>query len=48
MDGHNKKIAEALSKSVICIETGIIYKSTAEVERKLGIAHNSISATCLR
>lgn len=45
---HNKKVAEALSKKVLCIETGIIYESLAEVERQIGVAHNSISKVCLR
>ena len=45
---HNKRIAEALGKKVLCIETGIVYKSMTEVERQMGIAHNSISKVCLR
>lgn len=45
---HNKRIAEALGKKVLCIETGIVYKSMVEVERQMGIAHNSISKVCLR
>ena len=45
---HNKKIAKALSKKVLCVETGIVYKSMVEVERQIGIAHNSISKVCLR
>ena len=45
---HNKRIAEALGKKVLCIETGIVYESMTEVERQMGIAHNSISKVCLR
>ena len=45
---HNKRIAEALGKKVLCIETGIVYESMVEVERQMGIAHNSISKVCLR
>ena len=45
---HNKRIAEALGKKVLCTETGIVYKSMVEVERQMGIAHNSISKVCLR
>lgn len=47
-----EKISNALknhsrtSKSVLCIETKIIYPSTREVERQLGISHNGINAVC--
>ena len=34
------------SKKVICVETGIVYGSTREVERKLGLAHNNICNCC--
>ena len=34
------------SKPVRCIETGVIYASTREVERKFGIDNNNISRCC--
>lgn len=33
-------------KAVICLNTGIIYGSTNEVERQTGVDHRSISACC--
>lgn len=36
------------SKRVKCIETGIIYNSTRDAERKTNIAHNYISKCCLK
>ena len=35
------------SKSVMCIDTGKIYQSTAEVQRQLGFSQQNISACCL-
>ena len=35
-----------LSKKVKCLETGIVYPSTQEIERQLGFAHNKISQCC--
>ena len=34
------------SKAVLCVENGKIYGSTMEAERKMGIAHESISKCC--
>ena len=38
--------AKKTSKPVRCVETGVIYASTREVERKFGIDHVSISLCC--
>ena len=35
-----------MSKKVLCIETGIIYESAKDVQRKTGINHGSISQAC--
>lgn len=43
---HNERSTKARSKKVQCIETGIVYKSTNEVERKLGFWHTNISKCC--
>lgn len=42
-DEHKKKIslASPLQKPVICLETGIIYRSAAEASRQCGISHIS-------
>ena len=37
---------KARSKKVICIETGIIYKSTNDASRKTGLPQSSINACC--
>lgn len=34
------------SKQVMCVETGVVYPSTMEVERQLGFAHSYISTCC--
>ena len=39
-------IAKKYSKPIRCIETGVIYLSTRESERILGIHHSSISSCC--
>ena len=43
---NGKKGAKKTSKPVRCVETGVIYASTREVERKFGIDHVSISLCC--
>ena len=57
-DEHNKidyrckRIGEAiknrkdLSKKILCTETGEIFDSVRDAERKTRISHNSISAVC--
>lgn len=37
---------EKLSKQVICLETGVVYPSTMEVQRQLGFTHSTISKCC--
>ena len=34
------------SKKVLCVETGVVYLSTHDVERKLGFKHSNISGCC--
>jgi hypothetical protein len=45
---HKKKIRDGSTtcKKVLCIETGIIYKSIREAERQTGVNHNNIGETC--
>lgn len=49
---RNQRVAESntnnpkLSKSVLCIETGVIYASTMEVQRELGFSQGNISSAC--
>lgn len=43
---HNKRVAEKMSKKVICAETGIIYSSAKDVELKLGISHKLVWFAC--
>ena len=40
------KIGRALSKKVLCVETGEIFESTVDAERTTGIYQSSISYTC--
>lgn len=35
-----------LSKKVLCVESGIVYPSTKEVQRQLGFHHSHISRCC--
>lgn len=34
------------SKKILCVETGVVYPSTMEIERQFGFYHNQISACC--
>lgn len=44
---EKEKMAYAkISKNVKCIETGEVFDSTHEIERKLGFAHQNISLAC--
>ena len=45
---HKKKIRDGstLCKKVLCIETGIVYKSIREAERQTGVNHKNISEVC--
>lgn len=49
---HNQMVSESLtnnlktSKKVLCVETGVIYPSTKQVERELGFANSNISLAC--
>lgn len=48
----NRRITESntnnpkISKQVLCVETGVIYPSTHQVERELGFANTHISNAC--
>lgn len=54
---HKRKISEAqkgkfinrkdLSNAVLCVETGEIFESIREAQRKTGINHGNISAVCI-
>lgn len=37
---------EKLSKQVMCLETGVVYPSTMEVQRQFGFRNSDISLTC--
>lgn len=37
---------EKISKQVLCIETGVVYTSTHQVERQLGFSNSYISQCC--
>lgn len=49
---HKRKLSEAhknhkgLSKKVLCVETGEVFPSVHEAQRKTGIAQSSISKVC--
>lgn len=43
---RNKRIAESKSKQVMCVETGVIYISTNEVQRQLNLKQGDISRCC--
>lgn len=43
---RNERASKSLGKKIKCVETGIIYNSMTDVERKLKIAHNTISKVC--
>lgn len=43
---HNKRVGRARSKTVICVETNIVYYSPTEVEQTLGIDASSIHKCC--
>ena len=51
---RNKRQSESrtnytkFSKQVLCVETGVIYPSTSQVEREFGFSKASISRCCLR
>lgn len=49
---RNKKVSDKLTnrpdkcKKILCVETGIVYPSTREIERIYGYAHSNINACC--
>ena len=43
---RNKRIGESNSKQVMCVETGVIYTSTMEIQRQLGFSSGNISNAC--
>ena len=53
IDSFCKRMSEAnknrkdRSKKILCIETGEIFESMSEAERKTGIYHGNISQVCL-
>lgn len=52
IDSANKRVSETqknrkdLSKKILCIETGEIFESIGDAERKTGIDHSNISMVC--
>ena len=46
LKNKTSKFINKYNKPVVCIDTGIVYKSAKEIERKLGISHASISNVC--
>lgn len=44
--GDSNKKNTSCNKEVICVETGIVYLSTLEAQRQLGVNHGSISRCC--
>lgn len=43
---HKRKVGKAFSKKVLCIETGEVFESSREAERKTGVAQSHISSVC--
>lgn len=43
---RNERVAEKTSKQVLCVETGVVYPSTHQVQRELGFAQSNISSAC--
>ena len=46
-NGETHKNRKDLSKKVLCVETGEVFESTKDAERKTGINHGNISKVCL-
>lgn len=46
IDSYCRRRGEALSKKVLCIETGEVFPSTVEASRKTGIHFSNISNVC--
>lgn len=45
-NGISEKTRMASYKKVLCVETGVIYQSQSEAERKTGVPHRLISRSC--
>ena len=45
---RNERVAKKLSKKVKCLENGVVYASTQEAQRQLGIYHSNILRCCNR
>lgn len=43
---RNQRVAESNSKRVLCVENGVVYSSTMEVQRQLGFSNGNISSAC--
>lgn len=43
---HNRRISEAHAKKVMCVETGIVYKSGRAAAKALGLRASKISNVC--
>lgn len=43
---HKRKIGKANSKKILCVETGEVFDSTRDAERKTGVYNSNISSVC--
>jgi hypothetical protein len=43
---HTKSLIEAVSKPVMCLETGVIYDSARKAAKDLGVSYTKISLCC--
>ena len=43
---HNKALLKSLEKPVMCLETGIIYRSARHAAKELGLNYSKISLVC--
>lgn len=43
---HNKTISAKNSKPVMCLETGVVYKSARDAAEKLNLSYSKISLVC--
>ena len=43
---HKMKIGKALAKNVLCVETGEVFESAHDAQRKTGVYQSNISMAC--
>jgi len=44
---HNRRIGEASSRKVICLNNGMVYPSATKAAKELGVHQTKVSAVCL-